>query len=382
MTPGPNLIYRCSACLGLFSRSTIASGNTFGAKIRSDGKMDAPMLPSTPPLVSCPHCGSPFCLIGAKPEDEYDPFDLIVRPSISNKTKNGGPSIAEADDHAPNGKYEHVHSYETATLEQCLGFINDRTLTKDTEMVLRWYAWHLINDRRMMAEPAQLNEHETQNLQALLAHLDPDNQNLALTRGEVLRELGHFDEAAAALDHEFDSDVWPKAEQLMRAIERQDTSPFMFAEAERDGSNEYSWAWIARRHRPELPEQPERPLDPPIFHIGNRDWWVKVLGMLSHNWALLETSDDGKTTVYFFHDQGANLSQSPYSYKQTIGRSAVVDSLEFDSEFSAHLALERNGFERMLSNPGPWIGMEPKGHFYDARDTEEGVYSKQGYWES
>ena len=147
MTPGPKLIYRCGTCQGLFSRSTIASGNNFDAKIRSDGKMDAPMLPSTPPLVSCPHCGSPFCLIGIKPEGEYDPFAMIARSGFINKTKSGRLSIGQIDDHASNSMYEHVPNHTMASLEQCLGFINESTLTKDTEMVLRWYAWHLINGR-------------------------------------------------------------------------------------------------------------------------------------------------------------------------------------------------------------------------------------------
>ena len=71
MLPGPKLIYRCTACAGLFARRTLASGNTLGAQFRSDGSFKARMLPQTPALVACPHCHEPFCLIGAEHELEF-----------------------------------------------------------------------------------------------------------------------------------------------------------------------------------------------------------------------------------------------------------------------------------------------------------------------
>ena len=58
MTPGPTLIMKCSSCDGHFQLRTIASGNTLRAKFWTDGKMEAPMLPSVPAAGSCPHCNS------------------------------------------------------------------------------------------------------------------------------------------------------------------------------------------------------------------------------------------------------------------------------------------------------------------------------------
>jgi hypothetical protein len=122
------------------------------------------------------------------------------------------------------------------------------------------------------------------------------------------------------------------------------------------------------------------PSGPPLFPISSNDWWVKVLEMLQHNWALIEERN-GKFTVYFFHDEGTTKCfPKGYTLSQIRNRCAVVDSLEFDSLEGAQDALRRNHFERLEENPGSWDGCQPHGNFYDARGSEEGIYSKAGYW--
>ena len=124
------------------------------------------------------------------------------------------------------------------------------------------------------------------------------------------------------------------------------------------------------------------PSGPPLLPIISHDWWVKVLEMLQHNWALIEELD-GKYIVYFFHDLGTTKRfPKEYTLRQLRNRCAVVDSLEFDSLEDAQGALRRNDFERLEENPGPWDGYQPHGNFYDARGGEEGIYSKAGYWVS
>lgn len=122
------------------------------------------------------------------------------------------------------------------------------------------------------------------------------------------------------------------------------------------------------------------PNDPPLFCIKSTDWWVKVLGMLQHNWALIETKDKG-VTVYFFHDLGTTVgSMGPYKLSQLRNRCAIIDSLDFESNEAAIEALDTNGFNRLADYPGPWDGSQPHGNFYDARDHQSGIYSKGGYW--
>lgn len=119
---------------------------------------------------------------------------------------------------------------------------------------------------------------------------------------------------------------------------------------------------------------------PPLFEIHSDEWWVKVLGMLQHNWALIENHNK-KITVYFFYDLGIQKAcSSQYTIYQLKNRSAVVDSLDFECIKAAELGLQRNGFMKLKDNPGPWIGECPIGNYFDARQNEEGIYSKLGYW--
>ena len=62
MKPGPDYIYKCPVCGKLVKRGSLMSGNTFGAKLYSDGKNDAPMLPDFPNLSKCAKCDTIFNL--------------------------------------------------------------------------------------------------------------------------------------------------------------------------------------------------------------------------------------------------------------------------------------------------------------------------------
>lgn len=122
------------------------------------------------------------------------------------------------------------------------------------------------------------------------------------------------------------------------------------------------------------------PSGPPLLSISSRDWWVKVLGMLQHNWAIIEESD-GRFFVYFFHDLGTTKSfPKAFTLRQLQNRCGVIDSLVFNSLEDAMAGLRLNDFERLAENPGPWDGYQPHGNFYDARSDEEGIYSRAGYW--
>jgi hypothetical protein len=109
-------------------------------------------------------------------------------------------------------------------------------------------------------------------------------------------------------------------------------------------------------------------LDRPIFNISNRNWWVKVLGMLCHNWALIESGYGGAVEIYFFQDT---------AYGE---RPKIVDSLSFHNLSSAIAALKRNGFEELSQYPGPWVGAEPQGEIWDGRASGPRIYSEGGYW--
>ena len=56
--PGPNLVYGCPKCGRKVMNRSIASGNTFGATLFSDGTRVAPMLPEYPREAKCKGCGT------------------------------------------------------------------------------------------------------------------------------------------------------------------------------------------------------------------------------------------------------------------------------------------------------------------------------------
>ena len=376
MLPGPVRLYRCTSCQELFSRRTLSSGNTLGAKYRSDGQMNARMLPQTPPLVACPHCQTLFCMVGAahavECRDYFPGFGFMSEPTPEEiESKKAQEALAE--------QYRDVPRYEVATLAQCIQYVQSQDIGRYAEQ-LRIYAWHRVNNERLDTGRQLLQTDEKANLLALLDLLLPDSDAEILLRAEVFRELGRFHEAAHSLDHEFSNDFEARAEQIMQAIERQNDQPFVFEDTRDDGDIHFEWAWQARRMKTQTPELPGHDLVPPLFHIGNRDWWVKVLGMMSHNWALIETQTNGQAVVYFFHDKGMTLRPSAYKRADFSNRSAVVDALEFVDLYEAQEALQANGFDRLQANPGPWLDFVPEGHFWDARETEEGIYSKKGYW--
>jgi hypothetical protein len=65
MLPGPDQIIACPKCQALAKYMTLRSGNTFGARLWTDGKRAAPMLPLPPEVVKCQHCGECYWLEAA-----------------------------------------------------------------------------------------------------------------------------------------------------------------------------------------------------------------------------------------------------------------------------------------------------------------------------
>ena len=75
MLPGPNYVYKCPKCENLISKGSLASGNTIGAKLYSDGKTIAPMLPQFPNLTKCKKCNHIFWLSKNKEIGCYNDFE-------------------------------------------------------------------------------------------------------------------------------------------------------------------------------------------------------------------------------------------------------------------------------------------------------------------
>lgn len=343
---------------------TIASGNNFGARYWTDGKVDAPMLPDTPMVVVCPHC------------QKVDWLKNLVEVGEIPGPRGFGVPLPEYD------LTFHEHPFfDVPTGDDYLGFLESTELIHDQEFYLRWTYWHLMNDaRRKSSALLPLGIDEVENLQRLLVLIKSPSESSRLTIAEIYRELGDFSSCEQMLDFDFSDELIPLAQTIYYLQNEKKASVDLVDWDE----IAIDW-WNARRNPPTYEPEPEAPFDPsgpPVFEIQSREWWIKVLGMLQHNWALIDEGADGSATVFFFHDCGLSVAPNGYSLKQLKGRSAIVDSLDFESVKLAKEALAKNEFwiyeeEELLGSD-----MQPLGCFYDVRPFEEGVYSRQGNWKS
>jgi hypothetical protein len=76
MVPGPDTIIACRKCGGLASVPSLYSGNTFGARWWTDGKIVAPMLPETPEITRCHICTAYYWVAEAHVVTEIDAYFL------------------------------------------------------------------------------------------------------------------------------------------------------------------------------------------------------------------------------------------------------------------------------------------------------------------
>ena len=361
-TPGPTLIKKCNRCEGLMKQRTIASGNNFGARYWTDGKVDAPMFPHTPMVAVCPHCR------------KVDWLKNLVEVGEIPGPRGFG---------VPLPKYDlsfHDHPFfEVPTSDDYLGFLESTELIHDQEFYLRWTYWHLMNDaRRKSSALLPLGVDEVENLQRLLVLIKSPSESIRLTKAEIHRELGDFEACAKLLDYDFSDELIPLAQTIYLLQEEKNVSVNQIFDDEI-----FIDAWKYRRNPPNLELEHDAAVDPsgpPLFEINSREWWIKVLGMLQHNWALIEEGLDGAATVYFFHDGEVGMGCYGYSRAQLKGRYAIVDSLDFASVQLAKEALARNGFRLHGDDERLGSDVKPRGNFYDVRAMEDGVYSRQNNW--
>ncbi len=376
MLPGPVIVNECPKCHGLVLRRTLASGNTIGAKRWTDGEFRARMLPTTPSLVRCGHCKQVTWKDEFKKIDSYESYLGFL---VFSEDENDKQRMQEAE--VKQDKYDNLSYFEEPSPEELVEYISRSTLSDDKELYTRTRIWRKWNDARRDDDSFKpLHEAERLNLSRIVKLIEATSEN-TLILAEAYRELGDFRRAKNILEqHLFNNDEQPIAEFLRELIDHDDSQVCLIAE---EGDRE--WRILRRlRHRnepnPSFP--PFDPGGPPVFEIASRDWWVKPVGMLVHNWALIDRNNNGNATVYFFHDRGVTKNGNPkFTYRQLKGRCAVIDYLDFEDKELAAVELKFNGFQELSKKPGPWDGSEPFGTFYDARETEEGVYSRGGYWE-
>ena len=182
MIPGPNEIFECPHCGQPVMRGSLASGNTFGAQLYSDGKQVAPMLPEFPAVAKCRTCHGFFWFSELKPVAEAEPWEK----SATLKGKK-------------------IHTAAFLTLEELfevLALVDPEDLTKVSD--LRHRILWAYNDRTRKGEPrftSATDEARFQdNARAMLAFLEPDDVNEGILSAELYRYLGEFDRCTETLE--------------------------------------------------------------------------------------------------------------------------------------------------------------------------------------
>ena len=189
MIPGPDIIIACPNCDALAKVFSLTSGNTFGASIWTDGKMDAPMLPRPPAITKCHACDSTYWVADAKRVGEYTFWES--EDSNVDPTWKDAPKIEELTED------EYYHAIDSG-----LG------ATTEKEKHLRLVTWWCSNDgfRDSSKSFDQAPEDRcVENMRRLFDLLDTDDVNDRITKAEVARELGNFTEAidlATTIDDE------------------------------------------------------------------------------------------------------------------------------------------------------------------------------------
>lgn len=206
MLPGPANVLSCPFCGGEKKVMTLSSGNTFGGTVWSDTRRNYPMLPEVSPIQQCPHCSKFYFIEQARSRYENDPH----HESIGELGKLSLSQLLEAK-------------------KQMKGL----TLTKMQRWILNHQIFLAYNDnyRRNAAEETSVPSDEERLqyesvISELLDGIDA-NPSYELFHAELLRETGHFEDAARILNnHKAEDDNWV-VDAMLRHINEKDTEPFL-----------------------------------------------------------------------------------------------------------------------------------------------------------
>jgi len=198
-TYGPPLVKGCSSCAGFIIKKVLTSGNTFGAKRWTDGKMSAPMLPKMSKIVKCPHCNALLWI---------DEEETIVRGKkavlLVMRDYNAKP-------------------YLELEFEDYFQALKQTNLTLDKEIYLRLHAWWKGNDKRRKKE-GNMTQIEKDNIIELYELLSIKDHRIMMA--EIQRELGQYDKAMEIINSSLPQKKQSKAEQFIKNLIQQ-KKPFV-----------------------------------------------------------------------------------------------------------------------------------------------------------
>ncbi len=103
-----------------------------------------------------------------------------------------------------------------------------------------------------------------------------------------------------------------------------------------------------------------------VMKIKSTDFWVKVVGFLQHNWAIIEEAEKNQFKIFFFDDLAR-----------------VFDELEYKLLDDATEALNRNGFSLWEEEDDRFKEHIPKPNLPFSSDKHPNglIYSSGRFWQ-
>lgn len=174
MIPGPTDVFQCPHCKSFLTKGSLISGNNFGARLFSDGKSIAPMMPRFPDLTKCRKCNSIFWLSKLEEVGSYD--------------------RGERD----NSKWQDAESAKFLDIGDCFRALESGMAEdKEEEISIRQQIWWGYNDRirngKKIFEDAEDELRWKENIHQLLQLLDPSDTDEKIMSAELHRNLGDFE---------------------------------------------------------------------------------------------------------------------------------------------------------------------------------------------
>jgi hypothetical protein len=217
------------------------SGNTFGAVLWSDGKLEVPMMPDRSPAGVCPHCSHSFLWRDVRDEGDYDFSDVrgsggaesrfpvkatLVIAALASWVIFGAPVVAaglvgiafvlgvlswrrKGRDSKPaiSSPVAKPPLSKPATEATYLKLAERSDLSDSERRDLRVFAMWCANDpsRKSKRPPPrqELSDAAVSNLSALSRLLNPEEDQERLMKAGVVRQLGAFGECIELLERPF-----------------------------------------------------------------------------------------------------------------------------------------------------------------------------------
>ena len=177
-------IKRCPNCDCEYTVWAVGSCNTLDAKFYTDGFVEGPMYDEGSALLICPGCNRYFWREHVPTQESIRDYQYFSNPERKS---------------LPDSWPVHGRDYEDV-LHQALW------KSESQEKYIRIRVWWSFNCayRDQANEESCMPPEQEANLMRLLQLLDTNDPNESITKAEVLRELGLFDECVKQLDQPFE----------------------------------------------------------------------------------------------------------------------------------------------------------------------------------